>query len=219
MVRALPPGTGFRLEGRRIRMSWSTWGLTELDDGASDRTVLAGGGRVLSLDIDEHRTTQSERLGDRWSISVVELPATALPPRRGDIVIWRGLHPEDLTQPSVWHSPARVLSVEEGDRPGMAQVSMLHDAVLDDRDSEVDSEWLEEAVSDDGSVLSEEEAWAILGCWNLHPLCPRCGGTTRPYVYGLLGVDVADDRDFIVGGCVLDADMPAYNCVVCGHDF
>ncbi len=53
--------------------------------------------------------------------------------------------------------------------------------------------------------------------------CPGCGaGNVATILYGMPGVEVADDVDagrVKLGGCVIGPDMPTHHCNVCGIDF
>lgn len=178
--------------------------------------VIAGGGHVFVLGTDQPSITIAERLSERWSVTVSELPAHAPRPGLGDVVIWRV--PGDLFGP-FWTGPTRVVSVREVDA-GRVEVYTLTDDQTDQRGPGEYSQWFQESFSTD-CIVAPDEQWDLLAYWGLHPLCPRCGGTTRRYLYGMPAfMPDADDEDApILGGCVIDEWSPRHRCSGCGHGF
>jgi predicted RNA-binding Zn-ribbon protein involved in translation (DUF1610 family) len=198
-------------------MTWSAWGLDGLDDSASDRFVIEGGGRLLALGLRGPRPEEVERLSPRWSVSVGSVSASFPRPAAGDVVIWRSIDGSNPRTGYAWGSPTRVLSVHE-DEPGIFSVSLLQDAQADARGPGDYTEWLQEALAEDCAVPAGEE-WPILGYWGLRPLCPRCGATSRAIQYGFPMGGFEDDDDIVIGGCVVGDDDASFQCSSCGHGF
>lgn len=199
-------------------MSWSAWGLDGLDDEASDRFVIEGGGRLLALGLLEHRPVEVERLSERWSVSVGTVRAGAPWPAVGDVVIWGAMDRSHPPAGYAWGSPTRVLGVQE-DEPGVIAMSLLEDARASERGRAIRTDWLEDVLAEHRAVPVGEQ-WRILESWGLQPLCPRCGATSRSIIYGMPSPDLFESDDVVLGGCVVVDDEPAdYQCSGCGHEF
>jgi len=52
--------------------------------------------------------------------------------------------------------------------------------------------------------------------------CPCCGGKVVPILYGEPSSEAfekADRGEIVLGGCIIFADMPEYQCTGCGAQF
>lgn len=52
--------------------------------------------------------------------------------------------------------------------------------------------------------------------------CPCCGGKVVPILYGEPSSETfekADRGEIVLGGCIIFADMPEYQCTGCGAQF
>jgi hypothetical protein len=50
--------------------------------------------------------------------------------------------------------------------------------------------------------------------------CPTCNSTegVREYLYGMPSAE-PDPAKYVIGGCLIDDDMPDYKCIKCATDF
>jgi hypothetical protein len=51
------------------------------------------------------------------------------------------------------------------------------------------------------------------------PPCPVCGSTPKPILYGYATPLPGELEEYVLAGCVIDADAPKWACPQCGHRF
>lgn len=51
------------------------------------------------------------------------------------------------------------------------------------------------------------------------PPCPVCGATPKPILYGYITPLPGEQDDYVLAGCVIDAEAPTWACTQCGHRY
>ena len=51
------------------------------------------------------------------------------------------------------------------------------------------------------------------------PPCPVCGGRPKPILYGYATPLPDEHEDYVLAGCVIDAEAPTWACSQCGHRY
>jgi rubredoxin len=51
------------------------------------------------------------------------------------------------------------------------------------------------------------------------PQCPVCGATPKPILYGYATPLPGELDQYVLAGCVIDADAPKWACPQCGHRY
>jgi rubredoxin len=59
----------------------------------------------------------------------------------------------------------------------------------------------------------------VVGMPKERPPCPVCGTTPKPILYGYATPLPAELGEYVLAGCVIDADAPKWACPQCGHRF
>ena len=110
-----------------------------------------------------------------------------------------------------------MIDVRATDRD-VVEIYTLEDTAVEQHGPSDSSEWFEESFSTD-CIVPRSEEWDLLGAWRLRPFCPRCGATSRAWLWGLVAGNWDDDDDVVLGGCMVEQEPPSYQCSECAHDF
>ena len=78
-----------------------------------------------------------------------------------------------------------------------------------------------EIKPEDLENLDDLDAWFSKPKISRPSHCPQCGyEQVKRIVYGLPSEDdptPAEERDYVLGGCIFDLDSPSWYCGSCGH--